>query len=684
MNDSTKFADLGLQRPRLVLSVADGGSLLACIAFFTAWTCAAEGRWSAGVLVAWTAISIAFYGAGAVASRWTSLWRGIPMEFPLKLLVGFVIVNTAVLSLAWIAPRLVAPGFVTLMVAVLVALAWMRPSIDLGVRTSAAPAFLVTLLSLLAATFWCQDTLHATTVDGQFTVFKPWVDSFFHAAQIANISGAHGSAAIEDVQLAYEPARFYHYAPYATPALVKALSSITAYAAFGGVLVPLGVLLTGAASYSLATSWWGPWPGLAAAATLLLVPDASHHGAHNPFLGYHWLQIVGPAGMYGVALLALAWLLVLRGCQRASVPQTLSGWLVGALTTVYKAQFFVANAMLLWMLPPLASKGVRTRVRVPWLVAAAAVFAVAVVVANASPAFPTLRLDGSSTREFLWELVLVNMAPSGLKELFEAALGPTAGDASVVVWGGILLVASAVGLFFVAYVALAAVLRRRVQVWVLLFPGLVLLNFLVMALGLAFDDRGVGTREELLHRPFVWAYFVTATWVGGAAAFAALGEGATSRWRRAALCAIVAVMLVVPWRLGRGVQAEPPWALVNLRVPTAVLDAARHLREHAHASDVVQDAHGDPYLVFAALSERRPFVVAYWSPTRYAAREVAVRREYVSGLLSSTEPVQVKDLASRLGIRWLLLYPGDAVAWPQAMVDRPVFAADGFTLYRFE
>ena len=40
--------------------------------------------------------------------------------------------------------------------------------------------------------------------------------------------------------------------------------------------------------------------------------------------------------------------------------------------------------------------------------------------------------------------------------------------------------------------------------------------YLIMSLGLAYDKNQVGTPDELLHRPFVWAYFVVCSWVAGA------------------------------------------------------------------------------------------------------------------------------------------------------------------------
>ncbi len=48
-----------------------------------------------------------------------------------------------------------------------------------------------------------------------------------------------------------------------------------------------------------------------------------------------------------------------------------------------------------------------------------------------------------------------------------------------------------------------------------LFPVLVTATYLIMALGLALDDRTAHMPDELLHRPLVWAYFAVAAWTLG-------------------------------------------------------------------------------------------------------------------------------------------------------------------------
>src|SRR6185369_1006476 len=39
--------------------------------------------------------------------------------------------------------------------------------------------------------------------------------------------------------------------------------------------------------------------------------------------------------------------------------------------------------------------------------------------------------------------------------------------------------------------------------------------------------------------------------------------------------------------------------------------------------------------------------------------------------------------AQRIGLRWFLLNPGDQLAWPAELAQRPVFELGGYKLYRF-
>ena len=654
-----------------------------CSMFGIAWCSASSGVLSVSVALTVFALFGTFYAAGTLACSWTQLWGDIPQSFPLKLLVGYAVINTVLFAVAWFHLPALRVAFLGLAACALVALA-------VGARAGGPPATegsgtgasaRAVVLSLIAATLWAQDSIWATDVVADATVFRPWVDSFFHAAQVAEMSGSRGGDRMQDVQFAFFPARFYHYAPYVISALANGLSSVTAYEAYGAVLVPTGILMTGAAAYVLVSLWWGAWPGFFAAAALLLLPDASTQGAGNDFLSYHWMQNVGPAGMYGVAMLALAWTLVLRGCERSSGLQVIAGWIVGACTVLYKAQFFVAAALLLWIYPPLTMRGVGKRTRALWLCFAVFVYGAAVWVANTFPWFPGMWLDFSATSDFL-QLLLNSARPGAFTALFAPRLRPEAGLPSLVFYGAPYVLGCALGVFSLAYAGLAFKRAKHIEPRLLAFPLLVILNFLVMALGLAYGNPGVGSREELVHRPFVWAYFVTVAWVGGAAAAACAPHFRHLRSR--VLAAVVLAMLfIVPARRGAaGIQHKSVWSLARVSVPTAYVDLARFLRTHSDPTDVIQDSQGDPYMVLTGLSERRPFTIRFWLETQYASDEAMSRADRIAGLFLAEDAESITEAARGLGVTWVILNPNDIVGWPAAVLERPAFASGGYRAYR--
>jgi hypothetical protein len=669
---------------RISVAWLDVAAILACAATFTGWAWAATGTFAFSVFVVSAATWGAFYVTGSLVAG-TRIATDLHFDWPLKTLIGYAIVNTGLLLLAFTSPLSIRSDFGLVLAAIALTLAASRRRMHLGTTREALPGLACCILSLAAATFWTQDCLRPTRAYGQFTVFKPWLDGFFHASFIRTLGAAHGAASIEDYQMAFVPAGFYHYASYMTPALLKAFSHLPAYGVYVGSMVPQGTFVTGLAAYALVRSWWGAGPGLAAAAALLLLPDGSHQGSHNRLLSYHFMQVVAPAGAYGVSLLALAWLFMVRGCAARQRAQVLAAWFLAALAVIYKAHLFVANALLLWTFPALFLSGLTLRRRLEWLVLAAGSFCAVITWTNRVPAMPLLRLDGSATKAFLVRLIFPSTRPGLFRDLFGSHLVSEAARPELLFYGSLFLVASIFGAFILAYGALAGRLRSRITLPVLYLPAIFIVNFVVMALGLAFNDRGVGWPEELLHRPFVWPYFLLAAWVGGAAALAGLGARVPlSRTTRALCATAVVVLLGVPATLGRGIQRMWPWSWSETLVPDPLVEAAAFVRAHGDAQDVVQDSRYDPQVVFSALSERRAWAIrSTWAI--YHRNPVLERRvDLVEQFRRLGDAEQIRLTARDLRISWFLLQPGDGTSWPESILAHPAFESDGYRLYRFD
>jgi hypothetical protein len=205
-----------------------------------------------------------------------------------------------------------------------------------------------------------------------------------------------------------------------------------------------------------------------------------------------------------------------------------------------------------------------------------------------------------------------------------------------------------------------------------------------MALGLALDNRGVGTPEELPHRPFVWMYFVVVTWLGALAGLAFVRSKRLQRVSRPILLSLVFGLLAFPAVKAAGIQRVSTMSTSSY-VPysTALLQAADYMRTHGDRRDVFQDSAFDTNYLVSALSGRRAYVERTF--IRLARNEELESRVVaVNKLMQMQAEAAVHAEAQRLGIRWFLARPGQALAWPPEIALHPAFAMDGYRVYGFE
>ena len=696
-------------RPKLTptYSVSDLVAVSLAAVLVAVWAEAAGGSFSILAFVACEAAFLAFYLAGSLFAGWRPLAAGILFDLPLRLLVGYAAVNTALFVLAWLSPLGIIANF-----GILLAVA---ASLFVAARPVRRPSgedsvgLLVLGVCLAAATLWCQDSLRPISMEGNTVVFKPWIDGFFHAVHIRIFSASHGAASIEDFRLAGVPARLYHYGVYLTPALIRQASGIHSYTAFAGILAPMGVFFAGLGAYALVASFWGAWPGFAACAALLLLPDGAQQGMRNTFMSYHWLTQISPSATYGLGLLAVAWLFVLRGCTQGNRLQLLAGWLLAGILAFYKLHFFIASALLLWLVPPLffrvdggglgptkavagdaghsqgSASGLRRlgiAKRVLWAVAAVVVYGVTITAVQKVPGVPPIRFNGSGLGEIL-RLVKGFAQPGPLRDFLANRIGPQNTLLSNLLIGAPFVLLAALGIFAPLLVILAMRLRKRTSALHVLFPLLLTANFLAMFLGLALDFNR-STPDELSHRPVMIMYFGVVAWVGGAAGLTLLESRRLGRIARPAMICLAVLLMAVPAYFGSGVQRM--WAMRNfspVRVPIGLYRAAEYMRDHGSARDVFQDSQFDRTYTVAALSEKQAYAARSMTRMSYNSERVEERAEAIDKLVQLHDPAAVAATARELRLRWFLLNPSDKVEWPEVIANRPEFELGGYRLYRF-
>jgi hypothetical protein len=676
------------------LSRVELAGTAACVLAFTYWSIADRGEARIEAARFFAVFSLACLLAGRVCAKHVDIRA--ERDLPTVLLLGFVVLNASLYLLAWISPLPITANALFLLAAVVIAQVLSLPSRggEEEGRADAGTGLLALILCLIAATLWAQDSLHPIVSVGPGIVVKPWFDSHFHACGIRMFRDARGYATLEDLRMAGQPPWLYHYASYMAPALLSACTKTPAYFAFTGFHVPFGIVLTGLATHAFVRSLWGTGAGVAALAALLLIPDAGTHGVQNAWWSYRWLQRIAPGGLYGVATLAVAWMLMLRGCRTSRLSLIAAAFLTTAFVFHYKAHLFVASAFLIWHYPGIFLRGVRWRWKGAWLAFALVTFFAAAGFSQRFDSIPTLRLDWSSVKDYAgtigkWSRVSAN------REYLGSFFTPTSSWLNDLGWGTVLLYYASLGLCGVANIALAVVaLARRarrkasgVDLESLAFPLLIALNYLLMSLGLSYDLKKTtyGLPDELRHRPFVWAYFVSAACAGGLSYRLYLEDRArrSRRWR-VGLIALLFVLLLVPLTHGPRIQIGPGWGLMfSWRYyPRGWFESAHFLRQNAREGELVQDSEGDPKFALSAFCEHPAYAIAYddVSAGPVLSRRLAEMREFQS----LTEAESIRRFADERRIRWYVVHPGTRLAWPDSLLARPAYASGGFRIISFD
>jgi hypothetical protein len=415
----------------------------------------------------------------------------------------------------------------------------------------------------------------------------------------------------------------------------------------------------------------------------LLIPDGAMLNVAHPYYGYFWLQHIAPGGLYGVAIAGTALTLVIQGMRQGRRVLIVSGVVVGALVSLFKVHVFAAAFPLLFSLAILAWP---PRKRLQWLVLGVCIVAVAAVLtlANHFHVGPDIHFDFSGGAWY-WKILAYMASGTQVEnwyQIFSTAhpfpshLGQAIG----------LVLLNALGIFAVIapLVWLLAVRCKRWQAPEAISMATVAI-LLLMTFGLS-GNAMFGSPDELIHRPFVWAYWVVGSLTAGRLFSVAAGiRPQLSTW--AVAVSILALMLI-PIRYGSGLE-RGKWpgveAFSNLRVDRGLVDCANYIRGQPPADAVVQDSRLDELLILGGLSDRPSFAARakVWVAVSKAFQE-SPYQEQLRRLQSLQQATNVPDLQRSVretGIRWYVAHPGDSSAWPTEFRDRPLFESNGYKVY---
>ncbi len=632
-------------------------------------TLASSGKWLTGAL-----------------HRLVPVSPGVAFEF----LIGFFLCNTALFAMTLISPLGIAWNAALVAGCLLLFGGWAHAAarpVGRSVRAEAA-SFVTLLTAAVFATLWVTDQQPIVAVRDEDAIYSAWFDLFIHVREISAFAQSHGLSTLFDIKLSGVRAPVYHFASYMLPALVTSVGATSAMDAYAAVMLPFGLLLMGAAAYSLVTVCTRTtWPAVVAAVVLLSFPDAYQQGFGIHYLSFAFMSQVNLGMLYGIACISLAWLFMIEGCRTGLRAGVVLSFLFLALCATYKAHLFVANALVLMLYPCLFFGRHRLPVRLVAAVVATGLFMAVVHLSQQLPRVPTLRLDGSGLADYV-DILMGGFADGFLKQSFTAVYyghrWPHVVNAAL---AASLIVLASFGVWTVVGPLVLWRGRRSIASRTLVFIALVVGNYLAMSTLLALDERGIGSREEFVNRPHAWAYFVVVCFTAASLAHQFVPRGTRLVPRRTlALCLVVlSVASLGVSTFARDLQTLPEWSGYGAYAdfnsqPACLIRAALSIRDNAAPRDVVLDSALDARLAISAISERQTYVADAGFGGH--ADVVAERLAEVRPLLAAHDADALRGWAAAHRVTWLLLHADDAPGWSSRFLEQAVFRCEDYRVFR--
>lgn len=623
---------------------------------------------------------------------WLRLFTATPPSLrtlPGKLLLGAITINALLIILFLIIP---IPLYLSwILLAICIFLWWLflnKGSIGIKFcwsdQNEVSADNLFIFCALIATTAWSLDVLGPIKYASGFYVIRAWQDIYIHLAQITTISISHGIGSLSDIQMGGGVAHPYHIASYFFPATLMSSAGISALEAYASLQTPLGLLLLAFGAYALGQSLFGRWPGFAGALGAILLPDAFQQGFQNLLFSYYWMLEISPAMAYGVASASLVFVFLLEFFRVQKFQFIAISYFFLLMTLIYKAQIFVGISYATLILPIFAYKNLSVIKKLITAAILTAIFFLVIHLTKNYPAIPTIAINGSGLDSY-WNTLLGTQLDGWVRKTFKYFYLATQDNYVVRVFiFDIFLMALTFGFIPIFYILLFKHIKKNYSKIIWRFPIIVLTIYLVMSTTMAMDTRKIGSPEEFLHRPFVWAFFILCIWCTAGAYHYYFGSrtpyqiGLKSKF---ILAIGLLACLTNATYYGSRSQKIPEANIDHQIVPVCLVGVANFIKKHSPISDIAQASLNDPRFTLTALSERRPYGINGGGTRTPVGLDL--RLQELTALKNFKSIDDVESFMSNQKISWYVVEPTEFIGWETDASRRLIFECGGYRVYHF-
>jgi len=563
-----------------------------------------------------------------------------------------------------------------------------RPgSDDYQLRSTAIDAGMLLLISAVV-TFWAREALVSVREAQTTGVFRVWNDFLLQAAEIRYLEG-YPAFARQSLYLADAPQTFYHRASYALSAAYSWISGDPALETATYFWLPTGIILMGMAAYGLGCALAGRAAGIASAAALFLLPDASMYWLGNGYFAFHWLIQVAPGSGYAISLGLVALAVYSLGARYSRYSLVLAGAVPVLASTLFRTHIAIPMVVLYLILALAAWRPARPRHRTI-AVAVLLLLGLLTVLIFERVALAPHFLTGR--RDWLRYIEAVHAAvPIPYEGLY---LKLTAGTRMLwkAIVGYLLMLPAEYGALLPLMVLALYLKRRLLSIdW-----RSDRIPFLLLAVHTAIiflmPTPRHGDITDWSHRSFVLVYAVllifTVAWMTSLCK-AAIPDGATMRalgWAAGLL--VVTAGVSVPWLYGKNIQygslRDGPTACATA-ISGDMFKAARFIREHSRTGEKMLTSDNDPVALAVSLTGLQAYLsrkALYQTLGGDLGKLATARSAAHDGLRRSLTFEELAAFGTSNNIRWYLLRREDMPDWPRKLLDRSVYSSG--SLYVFD
>jgi hypothetical protein len=527
------------------------------------------------------------------------------------------------------------------------------------------------VLIVAGSILWSSNNLKGLEESGGGIFLVPWVDFFYHARQIGNFAQFRGDFGTLNLGMYGEPLSPYHYGSYMVSALVSYLGNIPSMQVATSLYPVLGMFLTGASIFVLASVTSGAASTFLAVVLLFFLPDTSFWlPGITRWHSYFFFQQVGVGGSYAVATMGLALAYALRAHQLKSLLLCFIALCIFSVAGLFKVQIFLAYSFFFFLFVIWNADWISKKLRFVFVLFFVVAFYLAASSLSGIPNTPTFTISLSAIEKNV-EIIsrLISTSPPLLLSL--AALPFVA----------IALILATYGFLFPASVFLAWKLRGNLVARQLLFLlALCFISHACVRLLLA-DNAGYGDISEVNRKTFVWPYFVVVSCFSSLLWTYLVQEKIAPSLRNRLIFISTACLFLLSLISAPNLQNSPDVRhFTNIRIQKGVLESVIYLRQHSSPGDVVQLCENDTYNQLASLAERPVYIAKLIINAPPMTSQERERFTFINHILQQADIKSAESLMRQAQISWFLMSPKCLAKWEAAI--SPVFSSYGYRLYK--